>query len=133
MTTTADLLTELNTLRTEYLGKPALKAWKESRAKLEAVLVVTRQAAEPYMQNGATCIEEADIEEAAPTPPINVVAVNGAPVEYVRLADLARECGVNPKVARAKMRRSGRWQAFGSHKYAVQHRAEIVDFLKGVK
>lgn len=123
MSTTADLLVKLNAMRAD-LNKPPLKAWKESRAKLLAVLDVTRDAWEQHS------VFNQPVAETAPTPPVNVVAVNGAPVPTIKLADIARECGINPKVARAKMRRSGRWQAFGKHAYAAQHKEEIVAFLK---
>lgn len=79
--TTAEMLARLNDLRTAAGMKPT-KAWKGSRTALEAAI----EALSPKQDAQRT-----------------------APDEAVRtsLAEWCRENGINPKVARAKLRRAG--------------------------
>lgn len=85
--TTAEMLARLNDLRTAAGMKP-IKAWKGSRTALEAAI-------EGVSQPMSTTVQTDD----AP-----VVADAAAPMT---LADWCRENGINPKVARAKLRRAG--------------------------
>lgn len=83
---TKDLLKEYNDLAARIDRKP-LKAWKESKAKLEARIEAMRT----------------DLElEALDSKPEDA---SGDDPDVVTLADLARELGRNPKVIRAKLRR----------------------------
>lgn len=87
MTKTADLLATLNTLRA-INGKAPIKAWKESRAKLEAAIA----ALTPAQSLGAT--------EPAPAP-------TRAPKKVTStFKDLLTELNMTAKVARAKLRRA---------------------------
>jgi len=84
--TTNELLTKYNLLASRA-GKKPLKAWKDSKAKLQAridALVPTEQV---------------------PSKPAKKPVANGE--STMSVADVARELGINPKVARAKLRRKG--------------------------
>lgn len=116
-------LTELNTLRVAKGMKP-LKAWKESKAKLDAAI---------------TKLSGTDAAPAKKTATTKAVkpakAAKKTPVEGVSVSTIAAELGIDPKVARAKLRRAfgdadgtgsnGRW-VFTKAKIA-----EIKEILKG--
>jgi len=77
--TTAEMLARLNDLRTSAGMKP-IKAWKGSRAALEAAIAAQ---------------------------PMSAATDDGPTAAPMSLADWCRENGINPKVARAKLRRAG--------------------------
>lgn len=96
MSTTAERLATLNALRATK-GKAPIKAWKESKAKLEAAI----EALSPK-------------QVKAPKAPVEVSkaklshVLKGAMAPRARdFAEWCRQNDVNPKVARAKLRRAG--------------------------
>lgn len=95
MSTTAERLATLNALRATK-GKAPIKAWKESRAKLEAAIAALTE------------------QVKAPKAPVEVSkaklshVLKGAMAPRARdFAEWCRQNDVNPKVARAKLRRAG--------------------------
>lgn len=122
MTATRDLLITLNTLR-EQNGQVPLKSWKSSRAKLEEAIAKLTPAETPAPK--AKKAKKAKVAKAdAPTKSSDDLSV----------ADIARELGINPKVARAKLRRhkmqsaDGRWPTVRRNSKDYK---KIVDVLKG--
>lgn len=124
--TTKEMLTQLNHLR-DILGMAPLKAWKESRAKLEAKIkeleakadeddldkpedeleeearLADQEAEESVDETPAPAKDEKDTEKAPRTPKKR--GASKAERDTVSLADIARECNVRPQTARAKFRR----------------------------
>jgi len=106
-------LDTLNTIRAR-LGKAPLKSWKESKAKL------------------LTTIEKLTAQlpvEAQKKAPKKAPKVNG---ENVTLANIARGIGLDPKIARAKMRRIEIPAGFevSRHVYHPQHKQWVVNVLQ---
>ncbi len=102
---TTKQLTKKHNIIATSVGAKTIKTWKDSKAKLQARIDKLLAA----------------IEKKAPakkTPEKKTKSEGG-----MSLADLARELSINPKVARAKIRRqkslplnvndeNGRWKAF---------------------
>jgi hypothetical protein len=99
MSTTAERLATLNALRATH-GKAPIKAWKESRAKLEAAI-------------------------EALSPPVRKEPARKVSTGQT-LADWCKENDFDPKVARAKLRRAGIGKDKDGH-YTMT--AEIEKFL----
>lgn len=118
MTTTASMLTRLNELR-EANGLKPLKAWKESKQKLEDAIRKLSDATIDEM-----------IEEDKKVP-CKAPSANPNP-ESITLAQIARELGINPKVARTKMRRVDVPTDFlvAKHTYRMQYKAWVIDVLR---
>jgi hypothetical protein len=121
-------LTELNALRTAAGMKP-LKAWKESKAKLDAA-VAKLQETMPALTRAMTT----DAKPAGKKVVVKKTAAKKATGEGVKVSTIAEELGIDPKVARAKLRRhfgdtpksgGGQW-VFTKDKVA-----EIKAILKG--
>lgn len=96
---TAELLQLLNDHRTVN-GQPTLKSWKGSRAQLIA-----------------------KIEQFEGTK----LTTNDKLTGTFRVADLARNNNVNPKIARARLRAQGQR---GTHVYPVEKKDEILAIIK---
>lgn len=127
--TTKEALEQLNALRIANGEKP-YKAWKESRAKLDAKL-----AQYTPQHNVTPALVEVAETPAADVPAKPAVKKLEAPVGNaltVTLADIARELNLNPKIARAKMRRirvpEGAEKA--KHVYNIDFKQTIIDMLK---
>lgn len=96
--TTMANLNELNALRTAAGMKP-LKAWKESKAKLAEAITKLQSKTTVTQQLEATV-------RAIPTVNQKTVKVRELrKLEGVSIIDIAKELKVDPKVARAKLRR----------------------------
>lgn len=109
-----ELIAELNAQRAA-MGKQPLKAWKDSRAKLEAALGINANAIREFRAN--------EIAAAQPTPV-------GEPV---KLKDIAAELGINPKVARAKLRRAtipAEYSPTAKHTYPAAARDWLTQLLR---
>lgn len=161
MTTTTELFARLNTLRVANSLKP-LKAWKESKAKLEAAIAKLAEEVEGIAElndpvkafiakNGVTkcppakaLLEAQKHREAvddaaekllkgeAPAPKRAAavrVHVDGGSITLVQIAS---ELRINPKIARAKMRRIDVPAEYliAKHVYKREHKQAIVDLLK---
>lgn len=120
----------LNSLRVA-VGKKPLKAWKESKAKLDEAVnkLLPRNSdgeviGEGVIASGAPKRVKKSIDEEANTNPHDFSTVT--------LVAIAKELGINPRVARAKMRRVSVPADFlaGKHTYHEQHKAWVVDALK---
>jgi hypothetical protein len=173
MTTTSQLLTQLNAFRVD-LGKAPLKAWKESKEKLNAAYVaalteheamVKAKTADPVAdfiaENGVTqCPPPKALQDEAKrrerveaiaekriTPealraakakverkPRTIVSPANGKIDGVTLVQIARELGINDKIARAKMRRVSVPADFlvdgQKHTYHPQHKQWVIDALK---
>jgi hypothetical protein len=105
MTTTATLFAELNARRIAADMKP-LKTWKASTAALEAAV--------------------------AKLTPVPTATEQG---ETITVAAVARELGINPKVARAKCRRHAEKLSVDYTNdgwvFVASRKAELVAFLRG--
>lgn len=125
--TTAELLAKLNSLRANA-NKPPLKAWKESRAKLEAAVAALTPAMPAEV---ITAAEEPAANVAASVPKASK-AVRPGNAFTVTLANIARELNLQPKIARAKMRRIRLPEGVevSKHTYAVDHKQTVIDMLK---
>lgn len=106
-------LATLNALRTRADMKP-LKAWKESKAKLEAAIAK---------------LTPATVKEQLKAS----VEMNGT---TVTIAEIARELGLNPKVCRARCRRQideivklTDQKVLGEWKFAASSRPALIAFL----
>jgi hypothetical protein len=97
-------LATLNTLRAKN-GMPPLKAWKESKAKLEAA--IGKLAAKAPLKDQLEVSAKPKDKPAAKDKPAKVTkpAAKKANVEGVSVSTIAKELGIDPKVARAKLRR----------------------------
>lgn len=111
---TTELLSALNVLRVRA-GKPALKAWKESRAKLQAAydLLNAKDIADFEKHDERKATDKAKVdrmyaprksatEKASPK-----VVVNEMSARQSDFAEWCRQNNVNPKVARARLRKAG--------------------------
>ena len=111
MTDTKTLFAHLNKLRVANGFKP-LKAWKESRAKLEYAI--------EYQEEGVEHKQEETVANENDT---------------VTIAQVARELGLNPKVCRAKARRHAEKlcvdYANDGWVFIASRKAELVAFLQG--
>lgn len=109
MTTTTVLTEKLNTLRIAA-GMSPLKSWKGSRAKLNEQ------------------IEKLEREAKKNKP---AKAPKKASSDTITLADIARELDINPKVARAKMRRVTVPAGFEAerHTYYLERKQWVIDTL----
>lgn len=121
-------LETLNALRIE-LGMSPLKSWKESKAKLDAAYYAlqSKQAAEPALKiittvDGGKAVVKNDRKATVKRLAAEAVAENerlarleasakNKPLKIkstkVNVASIAKELGLNPKVARAKVRKAG--------------------------
>ena len=143
---TKDLLMELNELRKEKGMKP-LKAWKESRAKLEAAIDKLDNEVVGDKESPA---EEARVERKAgrkrpakkkPDPKKKPTGKKRGPQPkndgLLSVSDIAREIGIDPKVARAKLRRygekpeDGRWPRVKPN--SKEHKQLIETMKKGTR
>ena len=129
-------LTELNTLRVAAGMKP-LKAWKESKAKLDAAvkkLAADGDVAEEINQLNDAAEKSAATKSSKKTSKTTSAkpAAKKATTEGVKVSTIAEELGIDPKVARAKLRRhfgdtpksgGGQW-VFTKDKVAEKKRTE---------
>jgi AraC-like DNA-binding protein len=107
--TTKELLNRLNQLR-EARGMKPLKAWKASKEKLHEAIA--------SLEKVPAAIQDINVEE---------------PMKYVTLTEIARELGMSPKVARAKMRRVFRSSGdttFAKHTYPEVLKEKVITILK---
>ena len=115
----------LNELRIRN-GKTELKSWKESKAKLAAAIDneqglmaanATNPKGNPSKQTVTEQLLKEEIARAAvvPAKKVNSVkhgevatpkAIKAVRVGTVNVAAIAKELGINPKVARAKLRKA---------------------------
>ena len=133
----------LNNLRILNGQKP-LKAWKESKAKLEAAIkkleAQTRHDIEEAMEDAASDNIDQLIEEdkkvpcRAPSVIEHELKSRPHPTpDKVTLVEIAKELSINPKIARAKIRRGGD-HCPGSleedkYVYAIGDKQKVIDFL----
>lgn len=124
----ADLLARNNELRAK-LNKTPLKSWKDTRAKLAA----SNERLEAEVAALPTP-EPATPEPATPEPQKIVKTTKKIDTSTtVTLADIARACGIDPRIARAKARRNPtalKPITAGSWEFPVSARDEIVKFLR---
>lgn len=104
MATTAELLNTLNVLRAAA-GKPTLKSWKESRAKLEAAIEMLKPKIVKTVDE--TPIVKKAVAKAQDKPKTKERLTKKAISRTSEFADWCRTQGINPKIARAKLRRAG--------------------------
>lgn len=158
-TSTADLLNYLNALRTNADMKP-LKAWKGSRAQLKEAIAKLEPPPAPVQTYGP--LGDVDLSPT-PADDVPVIAeaepFNGTPIPTyeetmrathepdhsielgddeptattITLVEIARELGISPKVARAKIRRGGS-RCVGStdednYVYPIADKQKVVNFL----
>ncbi|MGE0366963.1 MAG: hypothetical protein AB7Q00_14645 [Phycisphaerales bacterium] len=155
----------LNDLRAQH-GKPPLKAWKESKAKLTAAIDKLRGEAPFEVDipdvNGEDHLPPLPMADTRTLPPDVVAAadafaqdvVNKVPAKKAvkKLADafkkrgkaapagsdtiplvaIAAEMGLNPKVARAKMRRIklSAGVEVSKHVYHIGKKQQVIDALR---
>lgn len=98
MTNTAKLLDEHNELA-RATGKMPLKVWKQSQEKLKGRISELRKLAGKDHKPATKKIVDKMIEKEA--------ARKVANDNIITVASVAKELGMNPKVARAKLRRAG--------------------------
>lgn len=149
-------LVELNALRT-FVGLAPLKSWKESAKKLEQKIASTRKLADEkaaktpqpkitqcppsaYLQHLAKRREQiekvvekrlAAENESAPLP--RITTPKSQPVSIpIRLAEIAREIGMDPRNARAKMRKTRLPDHIyaGKHLYHRQFKKDVIAHLR---
>jgi len=96
-------LATLNILRAKHDMKP-LKAWKESKAKLEAACAKLAKVAS--VTDLPPNKELAKPAKEATKKPVKTKPAAKAKVEGVSVSTIAKDLGIDPKVARAKLRRS---------------------------
>ncbi len=139
MTSTALLLEEHNRYA-KKIGANPLKSWKGSRVDLaERVDGMKRQADE--LDGTKTGRIKSNKPNSANTPKskadslIETEAKRKKEVDdLITVADVAAELKINPKVARAKLRRAGknsnegRWPTFKRN--SAEHK-DLIEFLKG--
>jgi len=109
---TAMLLDELNELRDEAGMKP-LASWKSSRVKLEEAIdkldaKVNAPNGQPSPPLGESATDSKSKTVKKPKKPAD--KKKKAPSKddgLMGVSDVAKELGINPKVARAKLRRNG--------------------------
>jgi len=121
--TTKELLDHLNKLR-EARGMKPLKAWKASKEKLHEA-IASLEGASPSYAEEVTPAEDLDEKTRR-------VRAN-EPMKYVTLTEIARELGMSPKVARAKMRRVFRSSGdttFAKHTYPEVLKERVITILK---
>src|SRR5690606_23930000 len=137
--TTKELLDRLNHLRAARGMKP-LKAWKASKKKLHEAIASLEGAAPSYAEEVAesyTPDVDAPAEDLANLDEkmrrvrgvVKAMREEVAKEKYVTLAEIARELGMSPKVARAKMRRIGVPSDFvvKKHVFLAQHKSWVID------
>lgn len=93
-----DLLKRLNALR-EDLDQPALKSWKDSKAKLVAAIETAKKKAQAKLD---ARVEAADTKKEEPAKKAEAPKPSG---KTFTLSELCKELDINPKIARAKARR----------------------------
>lgn len=144
----AHLLKELNELRVE-LGKKPLSAWKSSRAKLVETIdqldeeIMNRDPSESSTMPPAKK-QAAKKKAAAKKKPAKKKKPTGKkrgpqPKNdgLLSVSDIARELGIDPKVARAKLRRhgqkatEGRWPRVKPN--SKEHKSMIDLMQKGTR
>lgn len=132
--TTKELLDHLNKLR-EARGMKPLKAWKASKEKLHEAIASLEGAAPSYAEEvteSYTPDVDAPAEDLANLDE-KMRRVRCVEVKYVTLAEIARELGMSPKVARAKMRRVFRSSGdttFAEHTYPEVLKEKVITILK---
>ena len=131
--TTKEALARLNELRVAR-GEQPYKAWKESRAKLDAKLATYEQPT-PELATPQASLFDAAIEEHIEA----AVELDKKPSKKIignaytiTLADIARLLNLNPKIARAKMRRIRvpEGAEVSKHTYAIDYKETIINLLK---
>ena len=128
--TTKELLDHLNKLR-EARGMKPLKAWKASKEKLHEAIASLEGAAPSYAEEiteSYTPDVDAPAEDLA-----NLDEKMRANEPMITLAEIARELGMSPKVARAKMRRVFRSSGdttFAEHTYPKVLKEKVITILK---
>lgn len=131
----------LNAYRVNAGQKP-LKAWKESKEKLANAIAKARAAApdfDPRVGDAKARLIAAQIEQGTDLPDMGeyvpghsgpakkeIAKANGA---TITLAEVARELGMNPKVARAKARRKNFDDGQG-WTFPASRKDDIIAFLK---
>lgn len=135
--TTKELLDHLNKLR-EARGMKPLKAWKASKEKLHEAIASLEGAAPSYAEEvtesytpdvDAPAEDLANLDEKMR----RVRAEMRANEPMITLAEIARELGMSPKVARAKMRRVFRSSGdttFAEHTYPEVLKEKVITILK---
>lgn len=106
-------LATLNTLRAKN-NMPPLKAWKESKAKLEAA--ISKLAAKaPLKEQLEVSAKPVKTPKDKPAKKATKSTVTKKAKSEISISTIAEECNMDPKVARAKMRRKfglkeeGKW------------------------
>lgn len=131
---TKDLLMELNELREAKDMKP-IKTWKQSRAKLEeAIDNLDAESTPPANKKPVTKKKK---PAAKKKPPGKKRGPQPKDDGLLSVSDIAREIGIDPKVARAKLRRygekaeDGRWPRVKPN--SKDHKAMIDTMKKGTR
>lgn len=149
MTTNKELLAELNTLR-EGANLPPVE-FRGSRAQLEALIdqakggkfevpVEQVSAAKPKRAAKKFEASKKELEAQKTRPSVQKAEPPATPHKIVRevpkgqftVADLARELGIDPKVARAKCRRHADElpPTVAKHRFENKHRAKVKKLLQ---
>lgn len=127
------LLEEHNDLA-EKAGKMKLSVWKQSKEKLQGRIVELKKIV------GEPEEKPKKVKSAAHKAADKLIEKEAKRVaeakDQLTIVDIAEECGVNPKVARAKLRRAGkksnegRWSTV---KRGSSEHKELVQFFKPSK
>lgn len=121
-------LNELNALRTANSMKP-LKSWKESKAKLDAAIKKLSASSSTTTQLKAS-VEAVASKPVAKKPAAKAEAKKPAK-DGTSISTIAAELGIDPKVARAKLRRAfGDADGTGSNGRWVFTQAKIAEIKK---
>jgi hypothetical protein len=122
-------LTELNLLRGAAGMKP-LKAWKESKDKLAAAI---KKLMKPNVKIEDVTSGATPVTAAVAKPKVVKDASKKSTVEGVGISTIAAELGIDPKVARAKLRRQDEVPCIEGSKwmFAQKDVATIKAILKG--
>lgn len=97
-------LADLNSLRV-INGKTSLKSWKESKAKLAAAIDKEQGLMAANVMNPKGNPEKARTVKRQHGEVATPKAIKSVKVAAVNVAQIAKELGINPKVARAKLRK----------------------------
>lgn len=122
-------LNELNALRTAVGMKP-LKAWKESKVKLEAAIAKLQANTTTTQQLEATKVIVDSLTDKAEE--IYQEVIKEKKNVGVSISEIAKSLGINDKVARAKLRRRDDVPCLPGKAWTFAHKdvAKVKEILK---
>lgn len=106
---------------TEQLGEPAIKEWKGKRVDLENEIEALELRVKAKQ---ATAKKAEKIEPAKKTEPATEKTL-------ISVAELARELQIDPKLARAKLRRKG-YKSSEGHWPVMERGGKLFNEIKGI-